>query len=276
MLQVLKVKVHFYLVSPPKYELWLDKRQLNVAFCARDISCNRKMGLSLKIYDIPYWTKAPSTLHPSNQPPESASNAHHPLMNVINPTVGSLWIPFKVPPAAQTYSLCKSSSVLTFIHSVKTEVFMCQQRDNNKTGLELCKQTFKQILQQQRALKRQETMKWWKLTKRGCNDGVEKQKGPFLFNQAPSELPNFSSSPSPSLICISFMSLLSHYANADAEKVVRFAKRVAPFPHTFLINTSQGRRVMWCSVAFMLTRISEPFSLNCSYLGNQPTEVAAL
>lgn len=90
MLRVLKVKVHFYLVSPTKYELWLDKRQLNVAFCACDISCNRKMGLSLKIYDMPYWTKALSTQHPSNQPPESVSNAHHPLTNVINPNVGSL------------------------------------------------------------------------------------------------------------------------------------------------------------------------------------------
>lgn len=90
MLQVLKVKVRFYLVSPTKYELWLDKRQLNVAFCACDISCNRKMGLSLKIYDMPYWTKALSTPHPSNQPPESVSNAHHSLMNMINPNVGSL------------------------------------------------------------------------------------------------------------------------------------------------------------------------------------------
>lgn len=88
----------FYLVSPTKYELWLDKRQLNVSFCACDISCNRKMGLSLKIYDMPYWTEALSTPHPSNQPPESVSNAHHSLMNMINPNVGSLWTPFKDPP----------------------------------------------------------------------------------------------------------------------------------------------------------------------------------
>lgn len=80
----------FYLVSPTKYKLWLDKRQLNVAFCACDISCNRKMGLSLKIYYMPYWTEALSTTHPSNHPSESTSNAHCSLMNMINPNVGSL------------------------------------------------------------------------------------------------------------------------------------------------------------------------------------------
>lgn len=54
----------------------------------------------------------------------------------------------------------------------------------------------------------QAAMKWGKWTKKGYNDAAQKQKGPFLFNQAPSELANSFSSPSPSLICISFMSLL--------------------------------------------------------------------
>lgn len=125
MLQVLKVKVHFYLVSPTKYELWLDKRQLNVAFCACDISCNRKMGL--------YWTKALSTPHPSNQPPESVSNAHHSLMNMINPNVGSLLTPFKVPPLNKhNIPFANHQVVLTSLDSVNTQVFVCQQRDNNK------------------------------------------------------------------------------------------------------------------------------------------------
>lgn len=63
LLKVLKVKVHFYLVSPTKYELLLDKGQLNVAFCACDISCNRKMGLSLKIYMICPFGLRPSSHH---------------------------------------------------------------------------------------------------------------------------------------------------------------------------------------------------------------------
>lgn len=125
MLQVLKVKVHVYLVSPTKYELWLDKRQLNVAFCASDISCNRKMGLSLKIYDMPYWTWALSAPHPSNQPPESVSNAHHSLMNMINPNVGSLWTPFKVPPLHKHIPFANHQ---VFWHSVNTLVFTCQQK----------------------------------------------------------------------------------------------------------------------------------------------------
>ena len=43
-----------------------------------------------KKYDMPYWTEASSLTHPSIQPPESASNAHYVLMNMINLCVGSL------------------------------------------------------------------------------------------------------------------------------------------------------------------------------------------
>lgn len=74
-----------------KCELSLYKRQPNVAFCASDISCIRKMALPFQIYDTPYWTEASSLTHPSIQPPESASNAHHGLMNVINLCAGSRW-----------------------------------------------------------------------------------------------------------------------------------------------------------------------------------------
>lgn len=44
----------FILSAFTKYELWLDKRQLNVACCACDISCNRKMDSPSKymIYPI--------------------------------------------------------------------------------------------------------------------------------------------------------------------------------------------------------------------------------
>lgn len=42
------------------------------------------------LYDMPYWTKTVSTPHPSNQPPEPVSNAHHSLMSMINPSVGPL------------------------------------------------------------------------------------------------------------------------------------------------------------------------------------------
>lgn len=66
-------------------------------------------------------------------------------------------------------------------------------------------------------------MKWGKWTQKGYN-GAEKQKGPFLFNQAPSELTNSLSSPSSSLICISFMSLLPIMQKCMLKKVVQFTK----------------------------------------------------
>lgn len=216
MLQVLKVKVHFYLVSPTKYELWLDKRQLNVAFCACDMSCNRKMGLSLKIYDMPYWTKALYTPHPSNQPPESVSNAHHSLMNMINPNVASLWTPFKVFPPHKHLpfaNLLVISSWRLYIYTWQTLKCSRVCSEATTTRPALCSEnkysnSRRYTCGEQGAPRSQEAMEWWKVTKKGCTDGVEKQKGPFLFNQGPSELPNSFSSPSPSLICIPFMSLL--------------------------------------------------------------------
>lgn len=116
-----------------------------MAFCASDISRNRKMGLSFKIYDTPYWTEAPSSTHPSNQPPESASTAHHVLMNMINPCAGSLWTPFKHPPPPETsYSCCRSSNVLTSINS--TLAFLYKRKQNNNASLERHKQRAEQML----------------------------------------------------------------------------------------------------------------------------------
>lgn len=74
------------------------------------------------------------------------------------------------------------------------------------------------------------------------------------------------------------MSLPSHYANVDAWKVARFAKWVAPFPHTFFFNQYQPGEegsVVLCRI-YANEKIFEPFSLNSSYLGNQPTGFAAL
>lgn len=115
-----------------------------MAFCAADISCIRKMGVSFKIYDTPYWTEASSLTHPSIQPRESASNAHHVLMSMINLCVGSLWTPFKHPPPKKkqkqtTYSCFRSSNVLTSINP--TPAFLYKQKQNNSPSLELHKQT---------------------------------------------------------------------------------------------------------------------------------------
>lgn len=145
MLLVLKVKVHFYLVRPAKYELWLDKRQLNVAFCACDISCSRKMGITLQKYDMPYWTMALSTPHPSNQSQPQMPiilNEHDQSQCVL--TLNTL----QGPSSAQTCFLCKSSrlDVLTSTHAVNTQVFMCQQGDNSQAAPALRMQTFKQTL----------------------------------------------------------------------------------------------------------------------------------
>lgn len=82
-------------------KMWVitvQKAAPNVAFCAYDISCIRKMALSFKIYDTPYRTEVSSLTHPSIQPPESASNAHHVLMNMINLCAGSLWTLRPPPP----------------------------------------------------------------------------------------------------------------------------------------------------------------------------------
>lgn len=89
-------------------KMWVitvQKAAPNVAFCASDISCIRKMALSFKIYDTPYRTEVTSLTHPSIQPPESASNAHHVLMNMINLCAGSLWTLFKHAPSAPTKHL---------------------------------------------------------------------------------------------------------------------------------------------------------------------------
>lgn len=89
-------------------KMWVitvQKAAPNVAFCASDISCIRKMALSFKIYDTPYRTEVSSLTHPSIQPPESASNAHHVLMNMINLCAGSLWTLFKHAPSAPTKHL---------------------------------------------------------------------------------------------------------------------------------------------------------------------------
>lgn len=116
-----------------------------MAFCASDISRNGKMGRSFKIYDTPYWTEAFSSTHPSNQPPESASNAHHVLMNMINPCAGSLWTPFKHPPTTKhLIAVADHQMSLTSINS--TLALLYKQKQNNNPSLELHKQTAKQIL----------------------------------------------------------------------------------------------------------------------------------
>lgn len=163
-----------YPVSTTKCELLLHKRRPNVAFCASDISCIRKMGLCFKIYDTPYWTEASSLTHPSIQPPESASNAHHVLMNMINFCAGSLWTPFSPlpPPKKKTSNHCfRSSNVLTSIKA--TPAFLYKQKQNNSRSLEPHKQTAEQHSSEQsttpQRLKGRQTM---------CS----------LLNQTPSEL----------------------------------------------------------------------------------------
>lgn len=101
------------------------------------------MGLCFKIYDTPYWTEASSLTHPSIQPPESASNAHHVLMNMINLCAGSLWTPFSSPTPNKTSNRCfRSSNVLTSIKP--TPAFLYKQKQNNSPSLELHKQTVEQ------------------------------------------------------------------------------------------------------------------------------------
>lgn len=152
-------------------------------------------------------------------------------MNMHNPNVGPLKNTLQGPIPAQEkkHYFCELSNVLMSTHSVNIEAFSCQQWDNSKADCEFLKHAYKLL----RVLKRQEAMKWGKWTKSGYNDGVEKQKGPFLFNQAPSELTNSFSSPSSLAHLHLFYVPASYYAGVYAKKVVRFAKWVAPFPHTF-------------------------------------------
>lgn len=120
------------------------------------------MGLCFKIYDTPYWTEASSLTHPSIQPPESASNAHHVLMNMINLCAGSLWTPFSSPTPNKTSNRCfRSSNVLTSIKP--TPAFLYKQKQNNSPSLEPHEQTVKQRSSEQstapQPLKGRQTMR---------------------------------------------------------------------------------------------------------------------
>lgn len=73
-------------------------------------------------------------------------------------------------------------------------------------------------------------MKWGVRTKQGFNELIEKQKGPFLFNQAASEL-LFSSIPLAHLHLFNVPASIMQ--KCALKKVVQAPKWVASFPHIF-------------------------------------------
>lgn len=226
---------------------------------------------------MPYWTKTLSAHHPSSQSAESFSNAHLSLMNVINLNADRLWTLLKAYLLLKTCSWCSHggpSSAFMSRHSLSTEDFICQRQDNNKVGPQLLKQTFKEILPWQNELKRQESVEMGIWAKKPYNDDRKREETfpvqsvaiwtyKLLFSSYPAHLHLFYVP-------------TSYYAEVYAKNAVWSAKWISLCFSTFLINSSQGRRVRWYSVAFMLTRIFEPFSLNRSYLGNQPAGVTVL
>lgn len=278
----MKVKAHFYLVSPTKYELWLDKRQLNVTLCDRDVWCNGKMGLSLFLSK--YINKIP---HRQRLSPQRIHHISH--LRVLRTLITSKW-PWSIPMEAPSENLPTQTFLLfkwlrfKWYTPVSTQVFKRQQRTQWRCwpwAVGKIKIKKHPILTNKQSGDGQAGRRSGGQCgeKKGGNDGRGRQTVSLLLNQSPSEDPHLL--PFSSTHLHLFYVPASHYLNVcgKKEKQSGLQSESLHFPTLFLIfliNTIQRRRVTWRSVTFMLTRIFEPFSLNCSSLGNQPTGVAAL